>query len=134
MIVDTSALVAILFAEGHCDSLLEAIVTEFACVPAPALAEFGLVAAGRGEDANARDMIASLIEDGLIVADFTEAHAALSWEARDRYGKGNGKGGILNLLDLMVYAVAKERGEPLLCTGKDFAVTDLALHSASRPW
>lgn len=134
MIVDTSALAAILLAEGHCDSLLEAMATEFACVPAPALTEFGLIAAGRGEDANARDMIASLIEDGLIVADFTEAHAALSWEARDRYGKGNGKGGMLNLLDLMVYAVAKERGEPLLCTGRDFAMTDLVLHSASRPW
>jgi ribonuclease VapC len=39
---------------------------------------------------------------------------------------------VLNLLDLMVYAVAKERGMPLLCTGNDFATTDLAIHPASR--
>ena len=39
---------------------------------------------------------------------------------------------MLNLLDLMVYAVAKERGEPPLCTGNDFATTDLVMHPASR--
>lgn len=38
------------------------------------------------------------------------------------------------MLDLMVYVVAKERGEPLLCTGKDFAASDLRIHSASRAW
>jgi hypothetical protein len=41
-------------------------------------------------------------------------------------------GKALGLLDLMVYAVAKERGEPLLCTGRDFATTDLVTHAASR--
>lgn len=134
MIVDTSALIAILFGEQHHEALLAAIVAETASVPAPVLTEFSLVAAGRGEEANARDMVADLIEDGLIVADFTEVHAGMTWDARNHYGKGNGNGGKLNLLDLMVYAVAKEHGEPLLCTGKDFATTDLVLHPASRPW
>ena len=32
--------------------------------------------------------------------------------------------GATSLLDLMVYAVARERGEPLLCTGKSFAATE----------
>src|SRR3546814_319382 len=65
---------------------------------------------------------------------FTADHAQIAIEAEPRYGSGNGNGGPLNLLDLMVYAVAKERGEPLLCTGKDFAATDVILHEASRSW
>jgi ribonuclease VapC len=71
---------------------------------------------------------------GHVVVAFTASHAALACEAEPQYGSGNGRGGPLNLLDLMVYAVAKERGEPLLCTGKDFAQTDLELHAASRPY
>ena len=61
-------------------------------------------------------------------------HAEIASQANARYGSGNGQGGPLNLLDLMVFAVARERGEPLLCTGKDFAATDLTLHAASRPF
>jgi ribonuclease VapC len=34
----------------------------------------------------------------------------------------------------MVYAFAIDYGEPLLCTGKDFATTDIELHAASRPF
>ena len=49
-----------------------------------------------------------------------------------RYGKGNGRGGLLNILDLMVYATAKDRGLSLLFTGRDFISTDVAVHPASR--
>jgi ribonuclease VapC len=63
---------------------------------------------------------------------FTNEHARIASAANLRYGKGAGAGGSLNLLDLMVYAVAKERGAPLLCNGNDFGTTDLALHPASR--
>lgn len=136
MIVDTSALVAVLRGEHGWQELNAALVDETGVVPAPVLTEFYLVAAGSGEDraSQARRLIGDLIEDGLQVCDYTERHALLSCEARERYGRGNGRGGKLNLLDLMVYAVAKERGEPLLCTGKDYAATDLALHASSRPW
>ena len=47
---------------------------------------------------------------------------------------GNSKGGKLNLLDLMVYAVAKRTGRPILCTGRDFASADADIHPASRQW
>ncbi len=59
-------------------------------------------------------------------------HATIAAEAQRRYGKGNGQGGKLNLLDLMVYAVAKQRDEPLLFTGRDFTTTDVEVHPASR--
>ena len=45
---------------------------------------------------------------------FTDEHARIASEANARYGKGTGAGGVLSLLDLMVYAVAKARGEALL--------------------
>ena len=65
---------------------------------------------------------------------FTERHALIAWAGRAGYGKGNGRGGVPNLLGLMVYAVAKDCNEPLLCTGKDFITADTVLHPASRLW
>ena len=63
---------------------------------------------------------------------WTADHAATAATAQIAFGKGNGRGGALNLLDLMVYAVAKDSGMPLLCTGRDFASTDAHIHPSSR--
>ena len=135
MIVDTSALIAILLGEQGRDAILDALDGETAFLPAPALAEYWAVAGGSRVDALdiARQLMAEWRDGGLTVLPFTQDHAARVLEAIPAYGKGNGRGGTLNLLDLMVYAVAKERVEPLLCAGKDFAATDLELHAASQP-
>lgn len=134
MIVDTSALAAILFNEEGVEPLRRALVSEAASLPAPAALEFFRVADRRSAPFGeiAREMIAELVADGLAVVPFDEDHARIAGDANARYGKGLGQGGTLNLLDLMIYAVAKERGEPLLCTGQDFAATDLEVHAASR--
>lgn len=136
MIVDTSALIAALLGEDGCDRILDALDEETGFLPAPALAEFWAVASGSRVDAaqQARELVDEWRNGGLTVLPFTEDHAQRVLEAIPLYGKGNGRGGLLNLLDLMVYAVAKERGEPLLCTGRDFAATDLEVHVASRPF
>ncbi len=78
------------------------------------------------------ELVAMLLSAGAEIAPFTHRHAEITRTARERYGKGNGSGGLLNFGDLMVYAIAKDRREPLLCTGRDFASTDLELHPASR--
>jgi ribonuclease VapC len=134
LIVDTSALIAILKREDGCAILLEAIGMEGGCLPAPAHVEFMLVAAGLSLTRQANDMFEACQQQGLLILAFGPEHAGIVVKAGETYGKGNGRGGKLNLLDLMVYAVARERGEPLLCTGKDYATTDLVLHQASRPW
>lgn len=136
MIVDTSALIAILLGEVGSGRILDALDEEAGFLPAPALAEFWAVASGDRVDAaqQARELVDEWRDGGLTVLPFNEDHAQRVREAIPLYGKGNGRGGLLNLTDLMVYAVAKERGEPLLCTGKDFAATDLKLHAASRPF
>lgn len=63
---------------------------------------------------------------------FDADDAAVAAEANMAHGTGNGRGGSLNLLDLMVYAVARRLGLPILCTGRDFAATGIDLHPASR--
>lgn len=134
MIVDTSALIAVLLGEEGSREILDALDEQAGMLPAPALAEFWAVASGSRVDAaqQARELMDEWRDGGLTVLPFTEDHALRVREAIPLHGKGNGRGGLLNLVDLMVYAVAKERGEPLLCTGKDFAATDLVLHAASR--
>lgn len=136
MIIDTSALVAVLADEAGSDSILAAMADEEGVIPAPVCVEFFRVANGLrvGKGEKARQLLLDMEEYGCSIVPFTEKHAQIANDAEPVYGSGNGNGGPLNLLDLMVYAVAKERGEPLLCTGKDFAATDLVLHAASRPW
>ena len=134
MIVDTSALVAILLQEPGAEALLGAIADEGGLLPSPARVEFLRVASGSrvGLGREAVTLLERFEQLGLDTIPFTDEHARIASEANLRYGKGVGSGGLLNLLDLMVYAVAKERGEPLLCTGNDFVSTDLVIHSASR--
>ena len=133
MIVDTSALVAIFKREPGYELLRDAIGLEGGNLPAPALVEYMMVA-GPARFAEANVLLDAFREQGLVTQDFTAEHAAIAAEANLRFGKSNGRGGVLNLLDLMAYAVAKDYGEPLLCTGKDFATTDIELHAASRPF
>ena len=134
MIVDTSALAAIAFDEEGAASLLEAMIDEPASLPAPALTEFERVASlrGPGFSAIASELIERLIAAGLDIIAYDRGHTQFAAVANTRYGKGNRRGGQLNLFDLMVYAVAKERDEPLLFTGRDFTTTDIAVHPASR--
>ncbi len=134
LIVDTSALVAILTQEPGWENLRAALIDEPARLPAPAKVEFLRVAASErlGLGGHAQDLLGEWEAMGLEVVPFTEIHASLAAQANAHHGAGLRTGGKLNLLDLMVYAVAKERGEPLLCTGKDFAATDLELHAACR--
>ena len=136
MIVDTSALIAILIGEPGADALLDALESEPAVLPAPARVEFLRVASGSRLQlaVQAQQLLAEWEDGGLTTIPFDARHAQIASEANARYGSGSGQGGPLNLLDLMVYAVARERGEPLLCTGQDFAATDLELHVASRTY
>lgn len=134
MIVDTSALAAIALAEPQWESLLTAIAHSDCVVPAPVLTELQLATARRSPEvaAAAQALIERMLELGARIEPFQLRHTNITEAARPKFGKGNGCGGTLNFGDLMVYAVAKDRNEPVLCTGRDFASTDLDLHPASR--
>ena len=134
MIVDSSALIAIALLEESHDLLLTALSTEDGLLPTPALVEFRRVASRKRElsGQKAERIVTALLSDKLRLLPFDGRHARAASEANAVYGIGNTRGGTLNLLDLMVYACAKVEGRPILCTGRDFAATDAAIHPASR--
>ncbi|KPF65679.1 hypothetical protein IP88_13335 [alpha proteobacterium AAP81b] len=136
MIIDTSALVAVGWAEAGYAPIFEALLAGNGLIPAPVQVEFRRVTAlpGNQPDPLVDGFLVTLFAAGVQVIPFDAAAADAAVAANARFGSGNGRGGPLNLLDLMVYGIAKARGLPILCTGKDFAATDALLHPASRPW
>lgn len=126
MIVDTSALVAIVTAEPGYERLLRTIAEAADPVlPAFCLLEAHMVIRGRFPPEMVVTLDRVVAETGLRIAAFTEPHATLARDAFDRYGKGRHAAG-LNLGDCMAYAVARVEGRSLLFVGRDFARTDVA--------
>jgi ribonuclease VapC len=125
VIVDSSALVAILRLEAQAERFARAIATaREAFVPAPCYLETCMVIAGRkGPDSRPRvDRLLAELRLGVIP--LSEAHARAAVQAFLRFGKGRHAAG-LNFGDCMAYAVAQAEGAPLLFAGDDFAKTDL---------
>ncbi len=125
MVVDTSALLAVLFKEADADRYLEAMVdaSEVRISAATAVA-LGIVAIGRaGADAELQiDLLLARV--GAIVVPVDSAMANLARSAFKTFGKGRHRAK-LNFGDCFSYALAKMTGEPLLYKGSDFAETDL---------
>ena len=127
MILDSSAVIALLFQEPGHEALLHKLATvREAGIGAPTLVECGIVLSARlGRDA--RGLLARFLEEGsIVVVPFTEAHFGTALGAWLKYGKGRHPAG-LNLGDCLSYATAKLAGMPLLCMGEDFSQTDLRI-------
>lgn len=137
MIIDTSALVASLYCEKGADTINRAFAYEAgtAFIPAPVLFEYHRVTSLKANVPNpvALELQEKLLALGVRLLPFDEPMAMAAAATNEKYGSGNERGGKLNLLDLMVYAAAKARDLPILCTGRDFATTDAKIHPASRP-
>ncbi len=127
MIIDTSALLAILRAESEATSFARTI--EKANVRRLSAANY--VEAGAVIDRSG-DPIASRRLDELIrianisIETVTETQAKLAREAYRDFGKGSGHPAGLNFGDCFAYALAREMGEPLLFKGNDFTHTDIS--------
>ena len=127
IVVDTSALVAILEQEESARGFAEAIAEADLClISAATLVEAGIVMqARRGEQGRA--LLDDLLRDiQPEVVPVTAEHARLAQEAWARFGKGRHPAQ-LNFGDTFPYALAKASSAPLLFKGQDFARTDLAL-------
>ena len=125
MIVDTSAIVAILFAEAEEDRFLDTLVdAPKVRISAATLVEATMVIEGRGGPDMADVLDALLERIGAEICPVTPETARLAREGWRRYGKGR-HGARLNLGDCFSYALAQERNEPLLFKGVDFAQTDV---------
>jgi len=127
LILDTSAILAILFREPEHDEFLRKIgAAGTVGVGTPTLVETTIVAAARlGEQAT--HMLGLMVERaGIVVVSFDPPHARVAVEAWLRFGQGRHPAS-LNLGDCLAYATARLAGRPLLCKGDDFPKTDLAL-------
>ena len=127
MIIDTSAIVALLVKEPGFEELLEKLAgDQNPAVNAATLTEAGIVMSARiGDDA--RGLLARFIQEGGIeILPFGDAHYSAAIDAWLRYGKGRHPAS-LNFGDCLAYAAATLSGEPLLCVGNDFSQTDLEL-------
>lgn len=131
-----SALVAVSRAERGFEPMRAALLSGLGLIPSPVLVESRRVTALA--DNRPGPLVEVLLRDfmttGVGIVPFTAEAAEAAPAANPRYGSGNGDGGSLNMLDLMVYGVATVMGLPILCRGKDFAETDAMLHPAGRRW
>ena len=125
IVVDTSALIAILDREPDAALYAEAIAEADApLISAATLLELHIVMLNR-HGARAAQIVDRLIQDaGIQIENFTAQHLELARVAYSRYGKGRNSAG-LNYGDCFSYALAKATGLPLLFKGEDFSKTDL---------
>ena len=133
IVVDTSALFAVLMREDGYEALREILLGDSIVVPAVVIVELSRVALRRGvADETTARFFQQLWRGQHRIEPLNAEIALIAHEANRRFGSGNGTGGLLNLLDLIVYATAKALDLPILCTGKAFTSTDAKIHPASR--
>jgi ribonuclease VapC len=126
MIVDSSALVAIVLVEPGWEALRDRIAAAGRrAVSAVSLVEAGMVLESRLGPVGARQLDGLVREAGLEVVAFDEAQSQLARDAFRRLGKGRHPAG-LNFGDCCAYAAARALGRPLLHKGDDLTHTDLA--------
>ena len=136
LVVDTSAAVAVILGEPGSEVLaghLEAALSRL--MPAAIRVELGIVIEARlwpaGQDVVDRFLRDAMIDIVAVDADLA-TRAISAWR---RYGKGRHPAG-LNFGDCFTYALAERTGHPVLCTGDDFAATDITVvrpRSAPEP-
>lgn len=126
MVVDTSAIVAVLRAEPEAEALARAMAAaSVRRVSAASYVEAGAVIDG------SRDPVASRRLDELLdalearIEPVTEEQARAARAAYRDFGRGSGHSAGLNYGDCFAYALAKSVGEPLLFKGDDFGATDV---------
>ncbi len=127
MIIDTSAIVALINREPESAALERALVADPKVrIGAATRVEAGIVLLSKFGMRGRSLFERFLQEQDVTTVPFDKLHAEVAIEAFQRFGKGR-HSARLNLGDCHSYATAKIAGEPLLCIGDDFPQTDLEL-------
>ena len=123
IVVDTSALMAVIFNEPDRDRFMQAILgARRACMSAGSVVEAAAVYASAFQDGDPARVAEDLSRLRIEVEPMTADQAWIAASARFTYGKGrNG----LNIGDCFAYALATSLKAPLLFKGNDFALTDI---------
>jgi ribonuclease VapC len=126
MIIDTSAIIAILFEQDDAISYAKAITEADSCrISAATFVETAIVVEAQTRNNGGRQLDAFIRRAGIVIEPVTEEQAHIARQAFIDFGKGRHAAG-LNYGDCFSYALSKASREPLLFKGKDFAKTDLS--------
>jgi ribonuclease VapC len=125
MIVDTSAVIAILYGEPETRDFVERIHAADVCrISVANHVELAMVVESQLGPDGARQAEAFLRRAAVVVEPVTLEQGEFARQAFLDFGKGRHRAG-LNFGDCFAYALAKATGEPLLFKGDDFALTDI---------
>lgn len=133
MIVDTSAIVAILREEADASWCMRVLANETrARLSAASYLEAAIVVDGTRipELSQQLDVLVEVAE--LTIEPVTANQARIARRAHREFGKGSGHPARLNFGDCFAYALAKDTGEPLLFVGNDFTHTDVRVAADPR--
>lgn len=128
MVIDTSALIAIIKDEPERDIFLQAIQKDSVRLMSVAcyLETIEVFAVRIAMDDPQKELDITLADFGMIVSPVTVDQGRIAASARLLYGKNRGHPARLNFGDCLSYALSKATGEPLLFKGNDFIHTDVA--------
>jgi ribonuclease VapC len=125
VIIDTSAILAILFAEAEADHFMDVILkAETPRMSVASYVEASLRVGGLGVPALDGQLDALLERLGVEIEPVTVEQGHAAREAGAHFGKGRHPAG-LNYGDCFSYALARTTGAPLLFKGDDFSRTDI---------
>jgi ribonuclease VapC len=125
MVIDTSALVALLSNEPDALRIAQAIeAASVRLVSAATFLETSIVIESKKGEAGGRELELLLYRASIEVAPVDQDQAEIARQAWRRYGKGRHRAG-LSYGDCFAYALATQRRLPLLFRGDDFAQTDV---------
>lgn len=125
IVVDTSALAAVILNEPDAHLFADALVNDEApLISALTLYEARIVLSARAGQRTLDELGVLTVSSKITLVPFDERQSTLAFEAYRRWGKGNHPAG-LNLGDCAAYALAKSLDAPLLFKGEDFAKTDV---------
>lgn len=125
MILDTSAMVAILYREPEAADFARLIHDAELCrISVASYVELSMVIENQLGPEGMRQTEAFFRRAGVVIEPVTLDHGEIARQAFLDFGKGRHKAG-LNFGDCFSYALAKATGEPLLFKGTDFSQTDI---------
>jgi ribonuclease VapC len=127
MIVDTSALIALLRGEEDAPRFARALASrvEVKRLSAANFLEAAIVIDGSRDPVASRRLDEVIVKADIAIEPVTEEQARVAREAYRDFGKGSGHPAGLNFGDCFAYALAKVKGEALLFKGGDFSLTDV---------
>ena len=125
MVIDTSAWIAILFAEPEgADFMAKIATSEYVRVSAASAFEVSIVAIGRNGPTIESEVDTLFTRCSAEIVPLTVEQVTLARQAFLNFGKGRHRAR-LNFGDCFSYALAKHLNEPLLFKGNDFSHTDI---------